>query len=300
MNNEPVRHHYIPQFILRNFCFDDENHLYFQDAKSGKVSVKDTRSVFMTRNLYRDEINNPENPTKLESDFAEYEREIAPIIDKFVREKKIVLTVREADSLMLFLNIMGLRSERTRRDFFSDAVQDKTREFYSMYQKDGNLTDFWKRNLEGLVKCRSITEVLDSTSIDDPIKLFISRDVVGLFGKYIVIAETRGKQDLVIGDSYPMLTVGVAENGMKMPIYSTFPLSPNRALFVVSNGATSAWESVRVLNEDVLKKPRIDSYKQQVTFLVKRIYEREVEFLNTGIKENSELGWVPGQNRSRI
>lgn len=25
--NEPKRHHYIPQFILRNFCFDDNNNI---------------------------------------------------------------------------------------------------------------------------------------------------------------------------------------------------------------------------------------------------------------------------------
>ncbi len=64
MKIEPKRHHYIPQFILKNFCYDENNHLLYFDKKSGKISSEDTRDVFMVKNLYRDEINNADNPTK--------------------------------------------------------------------------------------------------------------------------------------------------------------------------------------------------------------------------------------------
>lgn len=36
MNKEPIKHHYIPQFILRNFCFDDGSHLFYYDKKTSK------------------------------------------------------------------------------------------------------------------------------------------------------------------------------------------------------------------------------------------------------------------------
>lgn len=50
--HEPIRQHYIPQFILRNFCFDDSNSLFFYSLKDKTVSVKNTRDVFMEKQLY--------------------------------------------------------------------------------------------------------------------------------------------------------------------------------------------------------------------------------------------------------
>ena len=65
MNKEPVRHHYIPQFILRNFCFNDRDDLFYFDKKDSQISVKKTRDIFMVRNLYRDEINNQTSQRRL-------------------------------------------------------------------------------------------------------------------------------------------------------------------------------------------------------------------------------------------
>ena len=54
MDKEPVKHHYIPQFILRNFCFDDRSHLFYYDKKISKIYKRETKDIFMIRNLYRD------------------------------------------------------------------------------------------------------------------------------------------------------------------------------------------------------------------------------------------------------
>lgn len=55
MKNEPIRHHYIPRFILRNFCFDlEEKLLYYYDRGKHELSKKRMQDVFMVRNLYRD------------------------------------------------------------------------------------------------------------------------------------------------------------------------------------------------------------------------------------------------------
>ena len=56
MPNVPIKHHYVPQFMLRNFCFKDKL-LYYYDKAKNITSVKKTDEIFMTRNLYRDEIN---------------------------------------------------------------------------------------------------------------------------------------------------------------------------------------------------------------------------------------------------
>ena len=210
MKKEPIRHHYIPQFILRNFCFDDENHLLFQDKNTGRVSVKETRDVFMSRNLYRDEINNPEEPTKIEHDFSKYEREISELIkNRFISQNRISITIEENNSLLLFLAIMGFRAERVQRTTFGNEAPEANAEFYSVYQENGNLTDFWKRNLGELVNCRSIEEVMNNENIDAPVKIFMQRDTVGLFGKYIVVVENRGTKDFILGDSYPVVFNGI-------------------------------------------------------------------------------------------
>ena len=75
MNKEPIRLHYIPQFILRNFCFNDRGDLFYFDKENSKTTVKSTRDVFMARNLYRDEINSPDEPAKIEKDMARFENE---------------------------------------------------------------------------------------------------------------------------------------------------------------------------------------------------------------------------------
>ena len=97
MNNEPIKHHYIPQFILRNFCFDDKkNCLFFFDKKDAKTSPKKTNDIFMVRNLYRDGINNPDNPTKIEQDTARFESEVSQIITKkFLNNNEISITCDE-------------------------------------------------------------------------------------------------------------------------------------------------------------------------------------------------------------
>lgn len=118
MKIEPKRHHYIPQFILKNFCYDDNNHLLYFDKQSGEVSSEDTRDVFMVKNLYRDEINNADNPTKIEKDLAVFENEVSRIIkDKFLSGRDIILTLQEDQKLKLFFAIMGFRSKETNHKF---------------------------------------------------------------------------------------------------------------------------------------------------------------------------------------
>ena len=69
MKKEPVRHHYVPQFILRNFC-DEKGFLNYYDKKTNEMTVREPRDIFMEKNLYRDEINVADNPTKIETELG--------------------------------------------------------------------------------------------------------------------------------------------------------------------------------------------------------------------------------------
>lgn len=80
-SKDPKRHHYIPQFILRNFCFDtDRNQLFYFDKRTSTISIKQPKDIFMVKNLYRDDINNSDDIMRIEKDMARFESETAKII----------------------------------------------------------------------------------------------------------------------------------------------------------------------------------------------------------------------------
>ena len=112
MQKEPIRHHYIPQFILRNFaCDNDKTLAYYYDKETQSVSVREIREVFMERNFYRDEINYKNNPVQIEYDLSVYEREVAELIkNKFLDKRKIELSEKEDSMLKLFFAIMSFRN----------------------------------------------------------------------------------------------------------------------------------------------------------------------------------------------
>ena len=154
MHPEPIRHHYIPQFILRNFC-DNRNQRYYYDKQTQCISVKDTRDVFMERNLYRDEINHITDPVKIECDLAAYEREITPIIkNRFLTERDIFITPEEDEKIKLFFAIMGFRSLNAKHSLKHWKIPNE------------NPLTMWKRNLGNIVQCRSFEEVMNHPRID--------------------------------------------------------------------------------------------------------------------------------------
>lgn len=288
---EPVRHHYIPQFILRNFCFNDSKLLYF-GKDSFQMSVKDTMGVFMERNLYRDDINNPNNPTKIEMDMACFESEVSQIIKKgFLDREEVFLTLEEDERLKIFFAIMAFRSKGT-SEMFGVEMSEESKDFYSRYQTDGDFSDFWKRNLGNLVNCRSLREVMNHKGIDDPIKVFFYRDTVGYFGRYFVIAERRGPMDFVIGDAYPTVINGVMDNGMELEMYSMFPISPERLLLLAANGVQGVPESVAVFSNEVLKRPRMSRDRHSIAIRVKKVYESEVRYVDSMLVKEAREGFV--------
>lgn len=292
MKREPVRHHYIPQFILRNFCINDRSHLFYYDKKTSETSMRKTKEIFMVRNLYRDDINNIGSPTKIESDMARFESEVAQIITKrFLDKNDISITLDEDEKLKIFFAIMAFRSKIT-SDKFGIGASDENKTFYSMYQKNGDLTDFWKRNLGNLVNCRSLREVLSHKGIDDPIKLFFIRDTFGYFGLYFIVAEKRGHIDFIISDVYPTVIYGVMDGGMELPMYSIFPISPDRIILLAANGVEGAPRSVAVLSDKILKKPKLSSNKGTIKIHVKKMYENEVRYVNSVLIKEAYEGFA--------
>ena len=288
MQNEAIKHHYIPQFILKNFCFDSFNHINYYDIKKSELYVNNTREVFMQRNLYRDEINHEYEPTQLEKDLSKYENEVAKIIKRFLEKNDIEITLEEKDSLLLFFAIMALRSINTLENNFKNA-KDSEKEFYAKWQENGDLEDLWKRNLGWIVNCRSIEEVIKHPNVDEPFKFFMVRDTISVFGNYFIVLERRGGQDFLIGDCYPVVITG---DIMNIHMFSYFPISPNRIIIIASNGVEGAPLSVRKFDDNILQKPKMSFNRKHLNIHVKKIYESQVNMINNEIIRHSQIGLV--------
>lgn len=289
-SNEPIRYHYIPQFILKNFVYDEGIGVHFFDVESNSIKNLRTKDVFMQRNLYRDEINHADFPTKLEADFSKFEQEVSKIVKKCLNDKVVTLSIKEYDSLFFFFVLMGLRSKITFDEAFN-KIDDEG--YYSIWQKDGNLTDFWKRNLEQLVNCRSYEAAMENQNIDDPIKKFLKRDAFGFFGKYITLMEKRGPVEFVISDAYP---VSITGDILDMPMYFYFPISPDRIIVLCSNGVKDAPQSVRMFDKSNLKRPLLSSDKQNLEIKVNKIYEPTVSKINEDIIKHAKSGYIITEN----
>ena len=287
MQKEPIRHHYIPQFILRNFACDNGKKLvWYCDKESRIVSQRNICEVFMERNLYRDEINHTDKPVQIEHDLSIYEREVAELIkSKFLKSRRIELTVPEEDMLKLFFAIMSFRGINAKRQF-GDNITKESKDFYKYYQENEDFEDFWKRNLGYLVKCRSMKEVDNHPKIDPPIKLFMKRDVDWVIKKYFVVVESKEWDGFILGDCYP-----IAMSGDNIPMYDVFPISPDRAIILACLGVDATPRHVLTLRPGVFDIPQTSNNGNSV-IITKRLLLDEVQYINREIEKHSHKGFV--------
>lgn len=168
--NEAKRHHYIPQFILRNFT-DDNDQLTYWDIKEEKLEKRNTRSVFMNWHMYRDEDNHKDDPTHIESSLSVFEKEIAELIKKkILYQSEIILTRKELESLRIFLSLLSFRSDSRMNQYKEKKFNQSTFEILAPFAPDGNFEDLWKREIEELSKCRAYNQIRESKVIDPIIK----------------------------------------------------------------------------------------------------------------------------------
>ena len=294
MINIPIKHHYIPQFILKNFCFDESNHIHFFFFYTHAITIKATREVFMKPFLYQDNINHPDKEMQIEIDFAKYENEVSQFFKRFSTKKEICLTNSENELLKLFVAIMRLRSDMS-SNFFKQELSEESKEFYSKYQPDGNFDDFWKRNLGNILSCRSWREVNEHENIDLPFKAFMKRDAYGIADMYFIVAERRGGTDFVLSDSYPTVIyeqLTKDDKSIEIPMFDFLPLSPERMLLFVSTSVRFSNESVTHFSNEFLKPPRKNHDNNQITIKVKKVYENDVEYINQELIKNNKEGFI--------
>ena len=297
MAKEPIKHHYIPQFIQRSFA-DDNGKVCFFDNKKKESRLITTCEIFMQRNLYRDEKLFPCDPVKIEKDLSKFENEASQVLRRFRNGNEIIISNYENEMLQIFFFIMSFRSPSTYRSVSkSISVNAKTK--LSMNQNEDIREDLWKRNLGYLVNCRTINEILEHPHIDKEFKIFARRDTFSFFGKYFSVAECPPTQSFVLGDTYPVTVSGsIQNNGYGLHMYDIFPITPNRVILFSSNGATGTPPEVLSFRPAVIHPPKTNETDNCITIRVKKLFPEECDRLNQLIIKESVTGYIQSSSHN--
>lgn len=244
-----VNSHFIPQFILRNFCADNKIQYYNKHTKS--VDTRSTRSVFSEKGYYPDELEK-ELCSKIEYQFS-------VVLNNKIINARSNITLNSEDMWILkkFLIITMLRVHDDNMDHNA---------WYRFLKRDGFIQnpdefktefsgDFYD-NIKKILNCPDPITALEITETETNMNLFsFVRDVINSYN--VFVKTSKSKENFVMPDrgwaNYCGIICMKKINGiMDMPIfpfdpflqqliqmsspqdYAIFPLSSSLALVTVS------------------------------------------------------------------
>lgn len=308
--NEAKRHHYIPQFILRNFT-DENGQLEYWDINENKLEKRNPRSVFMNWHMYRDEENHKNNPTLIECSLSVFEQEIAELINnKMLSGNEIILTRTELESFRIFLSLLSFRSDLRMNQYKDKRFDPATLAILKKYEKDENFENLWKMEIEELSKCRAYKQIEDSKVIDPIIKTDFFNDLKGM---YMTFVEARGGEFL-ISDVYPTLEIFPIRPGINIHMHCMYPLSATRLLLLnhimfkqkTNDPMLETMKSFSQIKGDLIALPKNDytngvAYNQNDKFIyrVRKIYSSDVEYINALFLNEARVG-LAFKNKDRV
>lgn len=244
-----VNSHFIPQFILRNFCSDNKIQYYNKGTQT--LETRSTRSVFSEKGYYPDHLEK-ELCSKIEYQFS-------VVLNNKILNARNNITLNYEDMWILkkFLIITMLR-------IHDDNMEHNT--WYKYLKRDGFIQnpdefqskfsgDFYE-NITKILNCSDPISALELTETEANMTLFsFVRDVINSYN--VFVKTSKFKENFVMPDrgwaNYCGIICMKKINGiMDMPIfpfdpflqqivrmsspqdYAVFPLSSQLALLTVS------------------------------------------------------------------
>lgn len=290
--NEPIKHHFIPQFILRNFTFSNDQ-IYYWNKENNKLEIRNTKTVYMVENLYRDEKNHPTDPAIIERKFAALEQEIATLIKtKILGMESITITRADNEKLRKFLYLLSFRSSHRKQQYIEENFTPSTKKTLDDYTENGDYVDLWLRELEIILDCENY-EDLDS---NEEISWVIKKNYINhIKGYYMTFVTPRG-QDFIIGDVYPTAEIAPIDSATNLYPHFLYPITP-RLMLILNHIAfkkeliqspvlspMTAWSKITG-NAVITPKPsyresRKYSKEDTYRYNVNKIYVEDVKYLN--------------------
>lgn len=303
VKSEARKHHYIPRFILKNFN-DDNGQVNYWDIEKSQLEKRNIKSIFMNRDMYRDELLNKNDPTQIETKFSIFECEISELIsNKILNKDEILLKRHELEKLRIFLTLLSFRSNSRMDQYKNDKFDESTRTVLLDFQPDGNFEELWKRELDILASCRTYKEINESNIIDPIIKQDFIND---LMGYYMTIVDARGGEFLLsdiypTSEIYPILSANIH-------MHILFPLSPTRMLilnhimFKKENQNNQIFVPMikrSQIKEDAIIPPKSNrkssmylSPDDEFVYKVRKIYADNVEYINALFLNETRVGII--------
>ena len=308
---EPKKHHYIPRFILKNFN-NGNGQVNYWNIEKDKLEKRNTKSVFMNIDMYRDESLNHEDPTQIESKLSIFEREIAELIsNKILNKEKIILDRRELGKLKIFTTLLSFRSNHRMKQYSENLFDGFTRQILLKYQPDGNFKELWKREIDDIATCRCQKDIENSKTIDPIVK----REFLNSMSCFYMTFVDTEDEEFILTDIYPTLEVFPINVNINLHMHYLFPLTPTRMLilnyFVFRNDCwhnptlNMMLEHSQIQGNAII--PPINIYKNIGTFNpddkfiyhVRKICRKDVEYINALFLNEAKVGFI-FRNKNKI
>ena len=105
--NDHVKQHYIPQFIIKNFCKTDKK-TYYYNVSNKSITQKFPNYIFEEKHLYEYSQGKTEKLNKIELDLARFERDASNTIKPFLTNHNVSVSFESTEKTKYFLFIIIL------------------------------------------------------------------------------------------------------------------------------------------------------------------------------------------------
>lgn len=124
--NEPVVHHYVPRFLLRRFADPKTGQVWVYEKGAGRVWQCNPENVAAERRYYAFTGERGEPDNTVEDAFSKLEGQVAPIIDRFDRDKAMPTTAeRQILAEFIALSLLRVPSFRKPVERFHGEIAEK-------------------------------------------------------------------------------------------------------------------------------------------------------------------------------
>lgn len=303
--SEPIKHHFVPQFIIRNFLVDTS--VWYWNIEKNIIEKRNPKSILMKKNLYKDENNHADDIMAVEKKFSIFEEEISKLINqKLLLEDKIILTRKENERLRKFLFLLSFRSANRKKQYINCDFSKSTQQILRKYVKDNDYVDLWLRELNAILECNTIDEIEKNEVLTPIIKQDIKNEIDSY---YMTIVESRG-QDFVLTDIYPTTEVlPLNFENANFHMHQMFPISPNRCILLNSiiwkkhvskdHPFYQPMNQLSKIKGKLLTEPKAEyieygkfSSEDRFIFTVVKAYKEDVQYINHLLLNEAREGVV--------
>ena len=187
-----IRNHFVPQFLLRNFCIDDR--IQYCDLTENTVEQRSTRSVFSEKGYYPDELEK-ELCYKIEAQFAS-------ILKNKIINERYSISLNSYDMLVLkkylIITMLRVKDDNQSHNIWYNELKKNgiiPMDDDAQLLFNGNFYD----NINSVLNCDDPNSLLTIAEKNVDLNLFtFVRDVI--YSYNVFVRSNNAKEDFVITD----------------------------------------------------------------------------------------------------